>query len=662
MRKKSLSLLLVLVMLLCLCIPALAADEDEPTLLIAPAPTTTSANAGNIVLLYTNDVHTYIDQELNYAAIAALKQSVAASGAGVLLLDAGDHVQGTAYGSMDKGANIVKLMNAAGYDAATLGNHEFDYGMDGTMNVISWAEYAYLSCNFYHETAGTPGESVLDSYKVFELNGKKVAIIGITTPESFTKSTPAYFQNEQGEYIYGIAGGSNGSALYDFVQKAIDDASAEADYVIALGHLGDDPASDPWNSEDVIANTTGLDAFIDGHAHSTIPMKKVADKAGNEVVLTSTGNYFNAIGEMTITADGEISACLLKAEDLGGMEDETVKAIEDKWITEVDDQLGEVIGTTTIVFDNYDAEGNRLVRKMETNTGDLAADALYYLFDDMGLEVDCAIMNGGGVRNSTITGDISYKTCKDIHTFGNVACLQTISGQQLLDALEWGARSATPDGVGQCGGFLQVSGITYEIHTYIESTVSFDDKEVWTAGPSGEYRVKNVMVKNRETGAYEPLDLNGKYNLAGYNYTLRDLGDGFAMFDGAVNVLDYVAQDYMVLANYVQSFPKNDAGLSVITGYENLTGAGRITLVNEKVEEPVVQPEEPVVQPEEPVVVAPVEPEPTIYVVAKGDCLWSISQKFYGTGTKWGNIYNANTGIIKNPSLIYIGMALVIPD
>lgn len=655
MRKKSLSLLLVLVMLLCLCIPALAADEDEPTLLIAPAPTTTSANAGNIVLLYTNDVHTYIDQELNYAAIAALKQSVAASGAGVLLLDAGDHVQGTAYGSMDKGANIVKLMNAAGYDAATLGNHEFDYGMDGTMNVIEWAEYPYLSCNFYHETAGTPGESVLDSYKVFELNGKKVAIIGITTPESFTKSTPAYFQNEQGEYIYGIAGGVNGSALYAFVQSAIDAASAEADYVIALGHLGDDPASDPWNSEDVIANTVGLDAFIDGHSHSTVPMKAVADKAGNEVVLTSTGSYFNAIGELTITADGEISSCLLTAEDLSGMADETVKAIEDAWMNEVDTQLGEVIGTTALTLNNYDADGNRLVRRSETNTGDFAADALYYLFDNMGLDVDCAIMNGGGVRNKAITGDISYKTCKDIHTFGNVACLQTISGQQLLDALEWGAKDAQPDGGKENGGFLQVSGIQYEIHTYIESSVQKDDKGVWVGGPTGEYRVKNVMVKNRETGAYEPLDLNGKYNLAGYNYTLRDLGDGFAMFDGAVNVLDYVAQDYMVLANYVQSFPKNDAGLSVVTGYENLTGAGRITLVNEKAEEPVVQPEEPVV-------IAPVEPEPTVYVVVKGDCLWTISQKFYGTGAKWGNIYNANTDIIKNPSLIYIGMKLVIPN
>lgn len=656
MRKKSLSLLLVLAMLFCLCIPALAADEEEPPLLIAPAPTTTSAASGNIVLLYTNDVHTYIDQELNYAAIAAMKQSVAATGAGVLLLDAGDHVQGTAYGSMDKGESIIKLMNAAGYDAATLGNHEFDYGMEGTMNVIGWAEYPYLSCNFYHETAGVPGENVLDSYKVFELNGKKVAIVGITTPESFTKSTPAYFQNENGEYIYGIAGGTSGSALYAFVQKAIDAASAEADYVIALGHLGDDLASDPWNSEDVIVNTTGLDAFIDGHSHSTIPMKTVADKAGNEVVLTSTGSYFNAIGELTITADGEISSCLVKAEDLSGMADETVKALEDAWMTEVDTQLGEVIGTTALTLDNYDADGNRLVRKSETNTGDFAADALYYLFDNMGLDVDCAIMNGGGVRNKAITGNISYKTCKDIHTFGNVACLQTISGQQLLDALEWGAKDAMPDGVKENGGFLQVSGIKYEIHTYIESTVQKDDKGVWVSGPTGEYRVKNVMVLDRATGEYKPLDLNGKYNLAGYNYTLRDLGDGFAMFDGAVNVLDYVAQDYMVLANYVQSFPKNDAGLSVVTGYENLTGAGRITIVNEKAAE---EPEEPA-QPEEPV--APVEPEPTTYIVVKGDCLWSISQKFYGTGTKWNNIYKANSSSIKNPDLISIGMSLVIPD
>ena len=485
-------------------------------------------------------------------------------------------------------------MNAAGYDLATLGNHEFDYGMDGCMAAIEAADFPYVSCNFYHEANGVAGENVLDSYKVFEVGGVKIAFIGITTPESFTKSTPSYFQDENGNYIYGIAGGTDGEALYTAVQNAIDAASAEADYVIALGHLGVDESSQPWTSREVIANTTGLDAFIDGHSHTTIPMEEVTDEGGSTVILTQTGSYLDAVGQMTIAADGTITTQLLTAENLAEVTpDAEVKAIEDAWVAELDEQLGQVIGYSQVTLDNYDAEGNRLVRKQETNTGDFAADALYYLFDNMDLDVDVAVMNGGGVRNEAVTGEISYQTCKAIHTFGNVACLQTVTGQQLLDALEWGAKDVTADGSVENGGFLHVSGLRYTINTAIPSTVQQDDKGVWTGGPTGAYRVTNVEVLNNETGAYEPLDLTAQYNLAGYNYTLRDLGDGFAMFDGAVNVLDYVSEDYMVLANYVESFPVDEAtGLPTIPAdsqYAEVTGNGRITIVNEPVaEEPVV--------------------------------------------------------------------------
>ena len=564
-------------------LPTIAADSvyadvnGAGRIRIMEADPTVYANEDEVVIYYTNDIHTYIDNDLSYDSIAYLKAQTAYDAADVLLVDAGDHIQGTAYGSMDKGATIVELMEAAGYDLATLGNHEFDYGMERALEVAQ-GTIPYVSANFYHEKDGVVGETVLNAYELFELGEYTVAFIGITTPETFTKSTPAYFQNEKGEYIYGIGGGTDGQALYDMVQKAIDAASAEADIVIALGHLGDDPASQPWTSEELIANTTGLDAFIDGHSHSTVEMKEVKDEAGNTVVLTQTGEYFGAIGKMTIAADGTITTELV-TEVTGS--DAAVAAIKDAWMTEIDTQLGQLIGYAEVTFDNYDAEGNRLVRKQETNTGDFAADALYYLFEEMDMDVDVAIMNGGGVRNKAITGELSYKTMKDIHTFGNVACLQTITGQQLLDALEWGARGATEE---EIGGFLHVSGITYEIHTYIESTVQMDEKQVWTGAPTGEYRVKNVKIL--QDGEYVDLDLNAKYNLAGYNYTLRDLGDGFAMFDGAVNVLDYVAEDYMVLANYVESFPVDEeTGLPTIAAdsqYANVNGAGRIAMVTEK--------------------------------------------------------------------------------
>ena len=625
--RKFLSVMLVLA--LCLALVGCGADKAPETTAAPTVPATTAAvettasAKEDVVVLYTNDVHTYIDGPMGYDVVAGLKAELKEQYGNVILADAGDAIQGTAFGSMDKGQTIVSLMNAAGYDVATLGNHEFDYGMDGCKSVMEKAQYPYVSCNFYQEKDGVRGENVLPSYQIFEMGGHKIAFVGVTTPESFTKSTPAYFQDENGNYIYGISGGENGAALYADVQTAIDSAVAEgADVVIGLGHLGDDPASKPWTSEEVIANVAGLDAFIDGHSHSTQPGKEVADKNGDKVVLTQTGDYLSNIGMMVIDGEtGAISTDLITSEEItepvlddkgepvvnedGETEtqvvgykfvselytgeswcsDAAVKQQQDAWIQEIDTQLGEKIGATGLTFDNFDAEGKRLVRSQETNTGDFAADALYYLFDDMGLDVDVAVMNGGGVRNKAITGDLTYKVAKEIHTFGNVACLQTITGQQLLDALEWGARSA---GTGEeCGGFLQVAGITYKIDGEWPTSVQMDDKGVWVGAPTGGYRVHDVQVYNKETGAYEPLDLAASYNLAGYNYTLRDMGDGFNMFSGAVNVLDYVMEDYMVLANYIQGYEggnveaENSPLLAKYPGmllnYGDVNGSGRIT-------------------------------------------------------------------------------------
>lgn len=325
-------------------------------------------------------------------------------------------------------------------------------------------------------------------------------------------------------------------------------------------------------------------------------MEEVADKDGNTVILTQTGSYFNNLGHMTIAPDGTISTELLNMEAVkvalfdaldgahraGGEanSEDGVYEIQSAWIGQVNDELGQVIGTTDCVLNNYTEDGTRLVRSQETNSGDFAADALYYLFSETsavdGYPVNMAIMNGGGIRNEAITGEISYLTCKNMHTFGNVACLIQVTGQQILDALEFGARGV---GTGEeIGGFLHVSGATYTIDTSIPSSCTMDDKGVFT-GVDGEYRVKDVMIVDPATGESTPLDVNATYNLAGYNYTLRDLGDGFSMFQGATNILDYVMEDYMVLANYVQSFEDSDGdGLPNVTGYDELEGAGRIII------------------------------------------------------------------------------------
>jgi len=547
----------------------------------------------DVTVLYTNDVHTYIDKQspkLTYAAIADLKQSYQNAGKDVLLVDAGDHVQGTAYGSMDEGASIIKLMNAAGYDVATPGNHEFDYGMDRAKAIMKEADFPYLSCNWVDLRTGL---RVLPSVKVFVRGGRRIAFVGVTTPETFTKSTPAYFMDKaQRKYIYDIQGGEDGKKLYDAVQKAIDKAKLLADVVIGLGHLGVDPSSSPWTSEEVIAHTSGFDAFIDGHSHTVMENKQVQDASGKAVTLTQTGSYFANVGEMTIAADGTITTKLIPTHE--GM-DAGIAAMQTGWVNTVDDMLGEKIAVGDSDFYVSDpATGKRRIRSAETNLGDFVADGIYAYFNEVEkLHCDLAIMNGGGIRADVPAGDWTFKTCKQVSPFGNVACLMSVTGKQIQDALEFAARFAGEGGK-ENGGFLQVAGATYEIHTDIPNTVQTDEKNVWIGSATGTPRVQNVKIYDKASGSYLPLDPGATYALAGMNYTLRNLGDGFAMFDGAELIKDYVSEDYLVMATYAMTFDGADAaGLphlssansplaaypGYLLNYEQPYGAGRITIL-----------------------------------------------------------------------------------
>ena len=547
----------------------------------------------DVTILYTNDVHTYIDNKSpkpTYAAIAALKKSIEDTGRDVLLVDAGDHIQGTAYGSMDDGATIIELMNEAGYDLATPGNHEFDYGMARAKAVLQEADFPYVSCNWVDLRTGF---NVLPSVKFFFVGGRKIAFVGVTTPETFTKSTPAYFMNDaQTKYIYDILGGEDGQKLYDAVQKAIDKAEFwGADTIIGLGHLGVDPSSSPWTSEEVIAHTHGFTAFIDGHSHTVMANKQVTDASGKAVTLTQTGSYFKNIGKMTVGADGTITTELIDTYE--GL-DATVAATASNWISAVDDMLGEEIAVgDTKFYINDPATGKRRIRSGETNLGDFVADGIYTYFNEIEeLHCDVAIMNGGGIRTDVEAGPWSFKTCKTVSPFGNVACLMSVTGQQIQDALEFGARFAGAEGK-ENGGFLQVAGARYTIHPMIPNTVQTNDKNVWT-GSAATPRVSNVEIYDKTTGTYKPLDPNATYALAGMNYTLRNLGDGFAMFDGATLIKDYVSEDYLVMSSYAAMFGGVDAnGLphlasanspladypGYLLNYEDPHGAGRIQMI-----------------------------------------------------------------------------------
>ena len=575
--KKAISLLLAAVTALSMTTVSFAAE-------------TTTVDKGDIVVLYTNDVHCGVDDNIGYAGLAAYKAEMLKATDYVTLADVGDAVQGAALGTLSKGEYLIDIMNQVGYDVAVPGNHEFDYGMDRAKAIMKEADFPYLSCNWVDLRTTL---RVLPSVKVFVRGGRRIAFVGVTTPETFTKSTPAYFMDKaQRKYIYDIQGGEDGKKLYDAVQKAIDKAKLLADVVIGLGHLGVDPSSSPWTSEEVIAHTSGFDAFIDGHSHTVMENKQVQDASGKAVTLTQTGSYFANVGEMTIAADGTITTKLIPTHE--GM-DAGIAAMQTSWVNTVDDMLGEKIAVGDSDFYVSDpATGKRRIRSAETNLGDFVADGIYTYFNEVEkLHCDVAIMNGGGIRADVPAGDWTFKTCKQISPFGNVACLMSVTGKQIQDALEFAARFAGEDGK-ENGGFLQVAGATYEIHTDIPNTVQTDEKNVWIGSATGTPRVQNVKIYDKASGSYLPLDRGATYALAGMNYTLRNLGDGFAMFDGAELIKDYVSEDYLVMSTYAMIFDGADAaGLphlssansplaaypGYLLNYEQPYGAGRITIL-----------------------------------------------------------------------------------
>ena len=626
--RKLFSFLCSIFLVATLCVPAFAADTEK---------------SNDIVILYINDAHANIDGPLSYDTIGAIKKQLEKEYRYVLLVDAGDHLQGTEFGSLDKGATIVQLMNKAGFDLAVPGNHDFDYGMDTFLKRTQEAEFPYLSCNFYHLSDGVRGERLLEPFHAYHFGKEIVAFIGITTPETILNAAPSHFQDDNGNFCYEISGCENGKALYDEVQNTVNAVrKAGATKVIAVGHLGDDPSSSPWTSEEVIENVSGLDAFIDGHSHSMIRQKQVLSANGTTTLLTQAGENLNKVGIMIIDYEtGEIRSDLIDCEELqktvtnkdgsktsqivgyqlsselyGGPDwpiDYTIAAQKNQWIKKVNLAMKQKIGDANVVLENFSEDGKQLACMQETNTGDFAADALFYLFDQMDMDVDGAIVYGGGIRNESIKGVMTYKTCMDIQPSSDAVCLQIITGQQLLDALEWGARGA---GSGEeCNGFLQVSGIRYQVDTqWPDSTQKSDDGFMWIGGPTGGYRVHDVEIYDKATDGWKPLDTQANYRIAGSDYILRNSGNGYTMFSSGVNMIDYVMRGYMVLANYVQAFEDSTvkASNSPLLGkypsfgidYGSSEGSGRIVFA-EGNHDPA--PSEEVTVPTEAIETAPAE-------------------------------------------------------
>ncbi len=504
----------------------------------------------DVVILFTNDVHCAIDDNLGYASVAGLRDELKAAGSEVLVVDAGDAAQGGPVGTLSTGSYIIDIMNKVGYDVAVPGNHEFDYGMDRFFELIGMANYPYISCNF---TDLKTGKAVLDAYKIFDIGGIKLAFVGISTPKTITSSTPAYFQDASGNWIYSFQQDETGEALYACVQTAVDAARAEgAQYVVALAHLGIEETCSPWMSTDVILNTTGIDAVIDGHSHSTVDAETVKNKAGKGVLLCQTGTKLAAIGQMTISG-GKLSAKLVTEAPKSADVETFIADIKAQY----DTTLNTIVARTDVDLVIKDpATGERIVRNAETNLGDLCADAYRAMSG-----ADIAFVNGGGVRADIPAGDITYGQILNVHPFGNAMCMVEASGQEILDALEWSVRGTPTEN----GGFLQVSGLTFEFSTAVESTAKGDTNGMFVE-VTGARRVSNVLVGG------EPIDPAKTYTLASHNYMLKNGGDGYSMFRDNPVILDEVMLDNQVLINYITKTLNGVVGAD----YSNPYGQGRI--------------------------------------------------------------------------------------
>lgn len=581
---------------------------------------TAAAADHDIVVLYTNDVHCGVDDNIGYAGLALYKKQMLEQTPYVALVDAGDAIQGAPIGTLSDGGYLIDIMNKVGYDFAIPGNHEFDYGMPRFLELAGKLSCGYYACNFLDLRTGQP---VFAPYKMMEFGGTKVAFVGASTPESFTKSTPAYFQDANGSYIYSFCEDESGQKLYGQIQSSVDAARAEgANYVILVGHLGENGTTERWSSDQVIANTNGIDAVIDGHSHETVPSKVVKNKDGKDITLTQTGTKLKDIGRLTIKKDGSITTELVSKVEAGGAsktytvvkgdslsriakrelgsynrwreiydanrdkiknpdilrvgmqltlpggsaateDGKNVDYDTDQFIKAIQAQYNETLKTVLGHSDvdltvNDPATGERAVRSAETNLGDLTADAYRYV-----LGADIGLSNGGGIRANIAAGNITYNDTLAVFPYGNMGCVAEVKGQQIKDALEMASRNC-PD---ENGGFLQVSGMSYTIDTSVPTSVETDDKGNFVK-VGGAYRVTDILVGG------EPLDVNKTYTVASHNYMLKSGGDGMTMFAGANILKDEVMTDVDVLSAYINT----NLGGNVGADYSDPHGQGRITV------------------------------------------------------------------------------------
>ena len=522
-----------------MCVPSLGAVPDK-----------------DIVILYTNDVHCGVEDAIGYAGLEYYKHEMQKLTPYVTLVDAGDWAQGATIGMIAQGRYIFEIMNAMNYDLAVPGNHEFDYGWSQFENFVKNLKCGFVSCNMRDLRTG---ELIFKPYRIFTYGDVKVAFVGATTPEAITKSTPSYFMDDSGKYIYDFDGEQTGEKLIASIQKAVDDARAEgADYVIVVGHLGEyEDVTDVWAVPFIAPRTRNIDVFIDAHSHEITPALIFKNADGKDVIVTQTGTKLHNIGKLTISTEGKVKTELVS--DAGG-KDEKINALVEDIKARFEDTLRQHLSWTSFDLRAMDDAGEWVVRNAENGLCDLVADSM--LYSSEGTETgraDIGLYNAGGIRANIMTGEITFNNALSVMPFNNTVCIVEVSGQTILDELEHGVRLMPA----RNGGFLHVAGMTYKVDTSIPTPVKVDDRNI-LIGIEGERRIKDAKVNG------EPLDPEKKYKVVSISYVLTGLGDGH-VFKGARLIEPDYATASDTFARYMKTFDR------IPERYSH--GEGRMTVI-----------------------------------------------------------------------------------
>lgn len=494
---------------------------------------------GDIVILYENDVHGAIE---GYPLMAAMRDEMRQKTPYVSVVSSGDFLSGTSLGSVSRGRYIVRMMNAVGYDYVTLGNHEFDFGID-TMNLrMSQLTATTLCCNY---SDLRDGSSRFKGYEIRQFGGVSVAFVGLTTPDVPTSSTPLFFQDSMGNWIYTFYA----QQMETVLQKTVDDARSHgADYVVVLSHVGD------VDLPGIVEATRGIDVVLDGHSHSVIPQSILYNRDAQEVLWTSTGTRFKYIGRLVITPQGKIRSELLPTSQMTLPQtavDDTLRAIRQEYAA-----VGQrEVGRSEVRLWRKGMEGDYV----DSPLGNFFSDAFRTL-----THAEIGLANAGGIRCDIEKGRLVFDDIFSAAPFDNRLCLVEMSGETLLDALEMGCRRWPKIG----GGFLQVSGLMFTIDTSVRSTVVCDENSVFVR-VGGSRMVKNVRVWDAEKQQYLPLDPLRIYRVAGCDYTLLQQGDGH-VFRGIKVIRQNICSDVEALETYLRVY------LNGVVGERYAHSQGRI--------------------------------------------------------------------------------------